>query len=385
MSLSICIIGGGMVGAAAAVALAKQGHTIQLVETNPIDATNVLSCEQIDIRVSALNLFSEKLLNELGAWRHIEQSRSAQYKRLSVQDYQKSPLIFDNDEIGETHLGHIIENSVIQASIWQEFSHYNIAVLSDLGKLQGILQHKDKEVLCFESQTLEADLVVVADGARSHTRELLGIGTTGWQYQQACMGVLIKLDAEQQDITWQEFQPTGPVAFLPMQAPYANLIWYNHEDTLRKLADGDKSNLKEAILETYPELPGDFEIIHTAIFPLTRQHANQYSRGHCVLVGDAAHAINPLAGQGVNLGFKDVAQLVKSLSKQTDIDKVLKDYEQKRRIPNLAMMSMMDACYFAFSNELTPLKLLRQTAIAGLSKLSLIKSQMLKYAVGHYL
>ncbi|MFY8349759.1 FAD-dependent oxidoreductase [Pseudoalteromonas sp. SSM20] len=385
MSLSICIIGGGMVGAAAAVALAKQGHTIKLIENNPIEAANVLSSEHIDIRVSALNLFSENLLSELGAWQHIAQSRSAEYKRLSVQDYQKSPLIFNNAEIGESHLGHIIENSVIQASIWQEFSHHTITVLSGLGKLEGILHSSDKTSLCYESQTLEADLVIVADGARSHTRELLGIGTTGWQYQQACMGVLIKLDAEQQDITWQEFQATGPVAFLPMQAPYANLIWYNHEDTLRKLADGTKSNLKDAILANYPSLPGDFEIIKTAVFPLTRQHANQYSKGNCVLVGDAAHAINPLAGQGVNLGFKDVAQLVKSLSKETCLTKVLKDYEQKRRIPNLAMMSMMDACYFAFSNELTPLKLLRQSAIAGLSKLSPVKSQMLKYAVGHYL
>lgn len=385
MSLSICIIGGGMVGAAAAVALAKQGHTIKLVENNPIDENKVLSSDQIDIRVSALNLFSENLLSELGAWQHIRKSRSAEYKRLSVQDYQKSPLIFNNQEIGQSHLGHIIENSVIQASIWQEFSHHNISVLSDLGKLEGILHHNDKETLCFESQTLEADLVVVADGARSHTRELLGIGTTGWQYQQACMGVLIKLDAEQQDITWQEFQPTGPVAFLPMQAPYANLIWYHHEDTLRKLADGDKNNLKDAIVTNYPELPGDFEIIKTAVFPLTRQHANQYSKSRCVLVGDAAHAINPLAGQGVNLGFKDVAQLVSSMSKEANIAKALKDYEQKRRIPNLAMMSMMDACYFAFSNEITPLKVLRQGAIAGLSKLSPIKSQMLKYAVGHYL
>lgn len=385
MSLSICIVGGGMVGAAAAVALAKQGHTITLVENKPIDAVKTLEDEQIDIRVSALNLFSENLLQDLGAWQYVKAARNVQYNRLSVQDHHQAPLVFSNEEIGETHLGHIIENSIIQASIWRTFSDLAISVKSDLGPLEGILEHSNTVSVCFSSQTIDADLVIVADGARSKTRELLGIGTTGWQYQQACMGVLIKLDAPEQEITWQEFQPTGPVAFLPMQAPYANLIWYNHEDTLNKLATGSKESLKSAILTHYPELPGDFEILNTAVFPLTRQHANNYSKGRCVLVGDAAHAINPLAGQGVNLGFKDVAQLVSSLSKEADVLSALKDYEKKRRLPNLAMMSMMDACYFAFSNELTPLKLLRQGAIAGLNRVSPIKSQMLKYAVGHYL
>jgi 2-octaprenyl-3-methyl-6-methoxy-1,4-benzoquinol hydroxylase len=384
MSLSICVIGGGMVGASAAIALAKQGHHIKLIETKPIDAENILQNDTIDMRVSAINRCSETLLTNLGAWSHIEAARKAQYNQLSVQDHQAKPLVFSNSEIDQSHLGHIIENSIIQASLWREFEQYPIEVISDLGRINKI-DNNEKVTLHFEQHSLQFDLVVVADGAGSVTRDLVGIGTTGWQYQQACMGILIKLAAPQQTITWQEFQATGPVAFLPMQAPYASLVWYHQGARLEALTKSSNEQLKNEILTHFPKLPGDFDIVNRCVFPISRLHANNYHTNNVVLIGDAAHAINPMAGQGVNLGFKDVLQLTKSMEQKTVLSEALKDYERKRRTPNLAMMSMMDACYLTFSNNHSPLKALRRGVISGLSKLPLLKREILKYAVGNYL
>jgi 2-octaprenyl-3-methyl-6-methoxy-1,4-benzoquinol hydroxylase len=269
--------------------------------------------------------------------------------------------------------------------MWQEFDSYPITLKSDLGQLLKVTQTATQASLHYADEIISADLVLACDGARSNLRDLVNIGSTGWQYAQSCMGVLVKMDAPQQDITWQEFQPTGPVAFLPMQAPYANLIWYHHHDELLRLSQLDNNALKDAIIQTYPVLAGDFEIQSKAVFPLTRQHANHYSSGRVVLLGDAAHAINPLAGQGVNLGFKDVAELSESLQQEQSIELALKRYERKRRLPNLAMMSMMDACYFTFSNTNKPLSLLRNAVIKGLAKATPLQSHILKYAVGNYL
>lgn len=251
MKNQIVIVGGGMVGAATAVKLAKQGHKITLIEHHAVLLNDDNSDEIPDIRVSALNRFSEKLLDELGAMPTLRAGRTAPYSRLSVCESLESNLDFKASDIGETHLGHILENNLIQASLWQQFAALDINVIDDAGKLKNIIQGKtteDKITIAFENITLEADLIVAADGGQSQCRQLAGIGSTGWQYQQSCMGLLIKLDAPQQDITWQQFQPTGPVAFLPLQAPYASLIWYNHAQTLAEFNKLTTQQLKDKVL-----------------------------------------------------------------------------------------------------------------------------------------
>jgi len=387
MKNQIVIVGGGMVGAATAVKLAKQGHQITLIEQHTVLLNSNSSDEIPDIRVSALNRFSEKLLDELGAMPILREGRIAPYSRLSVCESLESNLEFKASDIGETHLGHILENNLIQAALWQQFSALNITVIDDAGKLKNIIQGKtfeDKITIAFENITLEADLIVAADGGQSQCRKLAGIGSTGWQYQQSCMGILIKLNAQQQDITWQQFQPTGPVAFLPLQAPYASLIWYNHGQTLAEFNKLNDQQLKDKVLKHFPVLPGDFEIIKQAVFPLTRSHANKYYQGRLVLVGDSAHTINPLAGQGVNLGFKDVSALADVLENVNDVGcvKLLSHYEKKRRNANLLMMSVMDGCYGVFSNDIKPLKILRQFGLKAAKNSGPLKNQILKYAIG---
>jgi len=379
----VIVVGGGMVGAAMAIKLAQQGKAVRIIEKHLIDPSKILSSDIVDIRVSAINRFSENLLDELGAMPILRQNRIAPYQQLEAFERGGDNLLFDCADINTTHLGHLIENNLIQASLWQQFEQYNIEVIEQSAPITSIEQAADAITLVYGEQTFTADLVIAADGGQSQLRNKANIGITGWQYQQHCMGVLIKLDAPQQIKTWQQFTPTGPLAFLPMQAPYANLIWYDDANTLQGFKGLSPAELKVNILNKFPELAGDFEVQSHAVFPLTRQHANNYSQGRLVLVGDAAHTINPLAGQGVNLGFQDVVALAEVLLGTSDVGCLLKlkEYERSRRKANLLMMSMMDACYFGFSNQVTPLKWARSQFLKMANNTGPLKNWVLKYAI----
>ena len=380
---NVIIVGGGMVGAAMAIKLAQQGKAVRVIEKHPIDTSQVLSSGDVDIRVSAINRFSEKLLDQLGAMPLLRANRLAPYEQLETFERGNDHLLFDCHAINTTHLCHLIENKLIQASLWQQFEQHNIEMINPSSALTAIEQNPDSITLHYNEQNYTADLVIAADGGQSQLRSKANIGITGWQYQQHCMGVLIKLDAPQQVKTWQQFTPSGPVAFLPMQAPYANLIWYDDANTLKAFKDLSPSALKARIVEKFPKLAGDFEVQSHAIFPLARQHANNYSQGRLVLVGDAAHTINPLAGQGVNLGFQDVAALAEVLRTADDVGcpLMLQEYERSRRNANLLMMSMMDACYFGFSNQIAPLKWARSTFLKLANNAGPVKNWVLKYAI----
>lgn len=379
----VIVVGAGMVGAAMAIKLAQQGKSVQIIEKKLINADAILASDQVGIRVSAINRFSENLLDELGAMPILRQNRLAPYTQLEAFERGGDNLLFDCADINTSHLGHLIENNLIQASLWQQFAHYNIEVIEQSAPLSAIEQDTTSITLIYGDTRYTADLVIAADGGQSQLRAKANIGVTGWQYQQHCMGVLIKLDAPQQVKTWQQFTPTGPLAFLPMQAPYANLIWYDSANTLQNFKGLTAAQIKAHVLNKFPLLAGDFEVQSHAVFPLTRQHANNYSNGRLVLVGDAAHTINPLAGQGVNLGFQDVVALAQALEDADDIScpLKLKEYERSRRKANLLMMSMMDACYFGFSNQITPLKWARSQFLKMANNTGPLKNWVLKYAI----
>ena len=379
---SVIVVGGGMVGAACALKLAQQGKHVTVIERQGVDLTTPMVEQAVDIRVSAINRASERLLSELGAFELLSTSRAAPYTELEAFEQSPGELVFSADQLSLSHLGHIIENNLIQTALWHQFAEHNIRVELCAEPIKSIENRDDGVTLNYGDKQFEADLLIGADGGRSQVRQLLGIGSTGWQYEQHCMGILIKLDAPQQARTWQEFKATGPVAFLPMQAPYANLIWYHRGDELQRLKSLDKAQLKAEILAQFPPLAGDFDIENVAVFPLTRSHAQRYHQGRCVLVGDAAHTINPLAGQGVNLGFKDVVSLAQQLDVEQPTELALHKYWQQRKIANLAMMSTMDACYFGFSNDIKPLRMLRGSFLKLAHRGGLLKDWVLKYAIG---
>ncbi|UPS15059.1 2-octaprenyl-3-methyl-6-methoxy-1,4-benzoquinol hydroxylase [Vibrio alginolyticus] len=386
----IAVIGGGMVGAAVAVGFAKQGRSVVLVEgTKPkvFDAAQAM-----DIRVSAISHQSVELLDSLGAWSEIKSMRVCPYRRLETWEHPECRTRFHSDELSLDQLGYIVENRLIQLGLWQVFSKYENLTVMCPERLKAI-EFADVNLVTLESGAqFEANWVIGADGANSKVRQLAGIGVTAWDYRQHCMLINVKTELPQQDITWQQFTPSGPRSFLPLCSlsnddgqivGQGSLVWYDSPKRIKQLCAMGKPQLREEILRHFPAELGDIEVLQFGSFPLTRRHAQSYSSKNCVLVGDSAHTINPLAGQGVNLGFKDVDVLLSVTEQQEKLeDTLLAKYERARRPDNLLMQTGMDFFYKGFSNDLGTLKFVRNAALKLAENSGPIKAQVLKYALG---
>lgn len=385
----VAVIGGGMVGAAVAVGFAKQGRKVVVVEGKEPESYS--SEQAMDIRVSAISHHSVAILEQLGAWRAIEQMRICPYRRLETWEHPECRTRFHSDELDIEQLGFIVENRLIQLGLWQQFSQYENLTVRCPEQLGTIEFGEESNVKLASGESFTADLIVGADGANSQVRALAGIGITAWDYRQHCMLINVETEQAQQDITWQQFTPTGPRSFLPLcslerdgkSVGQGSLVWYDTPKRIRQLSKLTPSQLRDEVLSHFPSELGDINVLQSGSFPLTRRHAQSYSAKNCVLVGDSAHTINPLAGQGVNLGFKDVEALLEVSKEGVALTQaVLHSYERKRRPDNLLMQSGMDFFYKGFSNDFGPLKLMRNAVLKVADNTGPIKTQVLKYALG---
>ncbi len=381
-TFDVTVIGGGMVGAAVALGLAKQGKRVALVEG---DEPVPFSADQaMDSRVSAISYASVSLLKTLGAWASVQSMRCCPYRRLETWEESGCRVHFDAASLRLDELGFIVENRLIQLGLWQQFSTCPTLEVFCPDRLNKVILGEKTDIVVLESGLqLHSRLVVGADGANSKVRQQCGIGITAWDYRQHCMLINVETELPQQDITWQWFTPSGPRAFLPLPGQQGSLVWYDSPQRIRQLLQLTLPKLGEQIKAQFPGELGDITVLKCASFPLTRRHAQSYYKSRCVLIGDAAHTINPMAGQGVNLGFKDVNVLLDVLdNEQWDNDDMLMRYERKRRADNLLMQSGMDLFYVGFSNNLLPLKLLRNALLKVTDNAGVLKKQILKYAVG---
>ncbi|OVY62329.1 3-demethoxyubiquinol 3-hydroxylase [Yersinia pestis] len=383
----VVVVGGGMVGAAAALGLAQIGWSVALLEHDapaPFDKDSVP-----DLRVSALGCTSVALLKQLGAWPQVQQMRYAPYRRLETWEQPGSQVVFDAASLSLPELGFMVENRILQLALWQQFAECPNLTLLCPSRLQSMVRIDDYwKVTLNEQEEIQGRLVIGADGANSLVRRLAGIGTSGWQYRQSCMLITVETDVMQQDTTWQQFFPTGPRAFLPLFDHWASLVWYDSPQRIRQLQAMSMAQLSQEIAAFFPSRLGAVKAIAAGAFPLVRRHAQQYVKPGLVLLGDAAHTINPLAGQGVNLGYRDVDALLEVLSQARELaepwhsEQVLLRYQRRRRTDNLMMQSGMDLFYTAFSNDLPAVKFARNLALMVAQRAGELKEHALRYALG---
>ncbi|HFK7186146.1 TPA: 3-demethoxyubiquinol 3-hydroxylase [Serratia odorifera] len=385
--VDVVVVGGGMVGAAAALGLALAGFDVALLEHQPPQAFEPHSPP--DLRISAIGCTSVGLLKQLGAWPAVEQMRSAPYRRLETWEWQSARVAFDAAALGLPELGFMVENRILQLALWQQLSHCNNLTLHCPARLQHLQRDAEGWLVTLDSgEVLATRLVIGADGAHSQVRQRAAIGTSGWQYRQSCMLITIQTGAAQQDVTWQQFFPSGPRAFLPLYEDWASLVWYDSPQRIRQLQAMPMAQLQREIVDAFPARLGAVSAHAAGAFPLVRRHAQRYVLPGLALIGDAAHTINPLAGQGVNLGYRDVDALLAVLSaarEQGDdwaSEAVLLRYQRQRRTDNLLMQSGMDLFYTAFSNNLAPLSVARNLALMAAERAGVLKQKALKYALG---
>ncbi|MCP3290143.1 FAD-dependent oxidoreductase, partial [Aeromonas hydrophila] len=361
----IAIVGAGMVGAATACLLAAQGLSVRVIETR---LPEQYAPEQpLDLRVSAISQASVALLEQAGAWQHLQQMRLCPYRRLETWELDGFATRFNAADLGLPQLGYIIENRLVQLALLRRMEDFPNIQTHTPAAVTSLRQSADEAVLTLDDGSELAALWVLAcDGAESHTRKLAGIGVSRFEYRQHCMLINIDTDFEQEDITWQQFTPHGPRAFLPLPGRHGSLVWYDSPARIRALAAMSNEGLAAEVRRHFPSRLGGFAVTAKGSFPLVRRHANDYHAGRVVLLGDAAHTINPLAGQGVNLGFKDVAcwrDLLQGAGADWHQLALAGRYERRRRPDNLLMQSGMDLFYGVFSNEIGPLKLARNLAL----------------------
>jgi 2-octaprenyl-3-methyl-6-methoxy-1,4-benzoquinol hydroxylase len=386
MQTQYVVVGGGMVGTAMALGLARLDKDVVLIEAFPAPAFE--PSQPPDLRMSALAQASVEFLTDLGAWQHIETMRTRPYTGLAVWEHPLARTEFHAADIGAQRLGVFVENRITQLGLGAALAQYDNCRVIHSTVLSS--DAKTGRVICTDGTHIKAQTIIAADGVKSGVREAAGITTQGWHYDQQALGITIKnhysdVESENrgQSLTWQQFMPSGPLAFLPMHEDYASLVWYDTPERINELKilaeQADKSDLHAAIRARFPNDLGEFEVLDCASFPLSRMHAVRYIKHNVILIGDAAHAINPLAGQGVNIGFQDVKCLLEVIAHEGNI---VTEYEKPRQRANLQMMTAMDGFYVAFSNTNPVLKALRNIGLFGADKGGKLKHAVMKKAMG---
>lgn len=403
----IVVVGAGMVGAALASGLGQSGFSVALVDRAEVPVFDPQAAP--DLRVSALSAGSERYLCQLGAWDAMTTMRLTPYARLAVWDQTPHPLSqllprtlarteFNARELDAPHLGHIVENPVTQQALWQcAKAQPTVTMITGNGIIRLTDDPTGATVHLEDGSQLVCQLVVGADGAASRVRDLAGIGVSRDQYGQQALVASVRYQGPVADITWQAFFPSGPRAFLPLHSAggehpgesWASLVWYDAPEVLQRLKALPDAEFMAAVQKAFPaDLPPLTHVDARASFPIARQHAKQYVSGRVVLVGDAAHTINPLAGQGVNLGFQDAQSLQAALREAKRAGDNLADsrwlahYEQQRRPANRRMMLAMDVFYYLFSNRIPPVHLLRNLGLGAAQAMPFARDRVAKYAMG---
>ncbi|HCM3004323.1 TPA: 2-octaprenyl-3-methyl-6-methoxy-1,4-benzoquinol hydroxylase [Klebsiella pneumoniae] len=383
----VAIVGGGMVGGALALGLAQQGFTVTVLEKAAPPAFDPASAP--DVRISAISAASVGLLKSLGVWDAIRAMRVYAYRRLETWEWESAHVAFDAAELKLPELGYMVENKVLQWGLWQALAAHEAVTLRVGSELKTMQRGETQTALHLrEGETIHARLVIGADGANSQVREMAGIGVHAWQYQQSCMLISVECADDPGDSTWQQFTPSGPRAFLPLFDHWASLVWYDAPARIRQLQSMTMAQLQQEIASHFPARLGRVTPQAAGAFPLTRRHALQYVQPGLALVGDAAHTIHPLAGQGVNLGYRDVDALQEILAEARGRGEdwaslpVLKRYQARRRADNFIMQSGMDLFYAGFSNDLAPVRMLRNIGLMAAERAGVLKRQALKYALG---
>ncbi|VUS22378.1 3-demethoxyubiquinol 3-hydroxylase [Klebsiella huaxiensis] len=383
----VVIVGGGMVGGALALGLAQQGFKVTVIEKNAPPAFDASSPP--DVRISAISASSVGLLKSLGVWDAVRAMRAHAYRQLETWEWESAHVAFNATELELPELGYMVENNVLQLALWQALEAHaqvSLHVGASLKEMRHAEAHASLTLT--DDNQYDARLVIGADGANSQVRQLAGIGVQAWQYQQSCMLISVQCVDDPGDSTWQQFTPTGPRAFLPLFDHWASLVWYDTPARIRQLQGMNMVQLQQEIARHFPSRLGEVTPLSAGAFPLTRRHALQYVKPGLALVGDAAHTIHPLAGQGVNLGYRDVDALLDILSRAREHGEewaslpVLKRYQARRRADNLIMQTGMDLFYAGFSNDLAPVRMLRNIGLMAAGRAGVLKRQALKYALG---
>lgn len=379
----VAIVGGGIVGATLALALAEHARVdaSRICVIEPTPAAAPLAGAPFELRVSALSPGNRALLTELGVWEHLDPRRIASYERMLVWQESVPPdspdvLRLDAAEAGEMDLGCIIENNALQAALLSCCARQGIRVLGE--SLQALRVDADGATLTLGATTLTAELVAGADGAASTVRRLLGMPTDTGDYGQRAIVATVRGERSHGQTAWQRFLSTGPLALLPLPGDECSIVWSAVTAHAEQLMAMPPAEFESALAAASAGVLGALQLTSArAAFPLRRLAARHYVQPRVALIGDAAHVIHPLAGQGVNQGIEDVAALASALAARPARESLgamaaLQRYERERRAGNALMAATVNGLdgLFTGSGALRAWAAREGMALVGRSRLA---------------
>jgi 2-octaprenylphenol hydroxylase len=386
----LIIIGGSHVGATLACALGGAGLRVVVVEAQ--EPPNAWPADSVDLRVFAITRASQRIFQHLGAWAAMEAMGISPFRRMEVWDAGGDGSIrFDCADIGEPTLGHIIESRVIQEALrrrLQDLPSVDWCCPAHLAELQ-LEAAGPARVVLVDGRVLEAALVVGADGAESRVRTLAGIDLAREEYRQQGLVAVVCSELPHAETARQRFLPSGPLAFLPLRDGRCSIVWSTTPEQAQELLALEETEFLERLGAAFELRLGRMLATGPRVaFPLVRRHAARYIGPRVALVGDAAHTIHPLAGQGVNLGLLDAAALAEALlaarvaGRDLGGERALRQYERGRRGANQLMMSAMDGFKGLFGSPLAPVRQLRNLGLDLVDRAGPLKEAIIRQAMG---
>lgn len=389
-TFDVIIAGGGMVGLAVACGLQGSGLRVAVLEREAPVA--VAADAPHALRVSAINAASERLLQHLDVWQTILATRASAYHGMEVWDRDSfGHIAFDDEQQGLAHLGHIIENRVIHQALWQRAEDLSDVTLISPAELQQVAFGENEAFITLQDGSMmTARLLVAADGANSWLRNKADIPLTFWDYNHHALVANIRSEKPHESVARQVFHGDGILAFLPLSDPHlCSIVWSLPPQEAARLKTMPASVFNQQLSVAFDVRLGLSQLeSERQVFPLMGRYARSFAAHRLALVGDAAHTIHPLAGQGVNLGFMDAAELIGEIRRLHQLGRdigqhlYLRRYERSRKHSAAMMLASMQGFRELFDGNHPAKKLLRDLGLTLVDKLPGVKPTLLKQAMG---
>ncbi len=382
----IIVIGGGMVGLSFAVAVAEAGLAVAVVDTT---APAALTDAGFDGRVSAIAYASACALEATGVWDHLTEAQPILEIRV---DDDNSPLFlhYDHRDLGDEPLGHMVENRHLRRALFARARQLPGLTLLAPAAVAELDRGRDRVVATLTDGTvLTAALAVGAEGRNSPSREAAGIRLISWSYHQTGIVCTVAHERPHRGIAHEHFLPAGPFAILPMTGNRSSLVWTEREKLAPAIMALDDAGFMAELESRFGDFLGDLEVVGPRwSYPLSLQQAASFTAPRLALIGDAAHGMHPIAGQGLNLGLRDVAALAEVVVEAARLGldlggaDVLNRYQRWRRFDTVSLLAVTDVLNRLFSNDIPPIKLARDLGLAAVDKMPPLKKLFMSHARG---
>jgi len=388
LQTDVIILGGGLNGASMALALAHGGITSVVIDY--ADPKTILTANY-DGRTCAIAAASKSVLEVIGAWENMADGAEP-ILDIRIADGQ-SPLFlhYDHHDVGDEPLGYIVENLVTRSALYRAIEKNDLIKMIAPTKVETIERDQDAMTITLsDGQVVRAPLAIGAEGRKSMLREWAGIKTYNWSYKQSAVVCTVKHKEPHNGLAVEHFLPAGPFAILPMTDNRCSIVWTEGTDQANYLVNLDDQTFLDELHRRFDGYLGDLEVIGPRFcYPLGLQHAYHYTQDRLALIGDAAHGMHPIAGQGLNMGIRDVAVLAEILVNARRLGRdigsadVLAEYEQWRRFDNTVMLAVTDVTTRLFSNDIAPIRWARDMGLAIVEKIPPLKKTFMSHAMGY--